>query len=117
MIRSLQMGSRYGRIWGQYVSRPENHKDEARVMKHLERDHIRQWLADGSAVLLPVEISRRIKTYLEGLPWQVGGSGLDWKRIPGQRAELATMTEREQRDWFRSTALGMDPFVIFFYLG
>lgn len=82
-------------------------------MYYIEAKHIQRWIGDGSAVPVPVDVSKTLGEYLEELPWSQSGTGLDWEVLVGRRLDLSRLNS--QRQLLRSTFFEADPFVIFWY--
>ena len=83
---------------------------------YIASEHIREWIRTETARVVPVATATQLGGYLNQLPWVVGGSGLDWGQIRGERFSLSTLTESAQLGRFRSTLLGSDPIMVFWYV-
>lgn len=83
---------------------------------YIASEHIEQWLRAGRAKVVPVAVATQLGAYLDQLPWLHGESGLDWSQLRGKQAVLSTLTELQQFDWLRSTLMGNDPFLVFWYV-
>lgn len=83
---------------------------------YIAREHIEQWLRTGEAKVVPATVATQLGAYLNQLPWLLGGGGLDWSQMKGSKVDLSMLTESQQLDWLRTTLIGNDPLLVFWYV-
>jgi hypothetical protein len=83
---------------------------------YVAAEHIEQWLRAGKAKLITDAVASQLGAYLNQLPWLPAGGGLDWSQMKGSPITLSAFTEQQQHDWLRTTLMGNDPLLIFWYV-
>ena len=82
---------------------------------YIASGHIQQWIRTGDVVVASVAVASQLDSYLSKLPWLPSGSGLDRTVMRGKQADLTVLTDDELLDWFRTTPIGKDRFVIMLF--
>jgi hypothetical protein len=82
---------------------------------HISNEHIQEWIRSGRATVMPSDAGAGFGTFLNTLPWSAGGSRLDWAMIDGVEANLSVLTGAQLVAWLRSTSLGGDPYLVFWF--
>lgn len=82
---------------------------------YVNNQHIKKWIAAGKAVLVSADTSAKFSSYLDTLPWNPLGTGLDWARLRGSTANLSKLSAPQLEAWFSKTAIGKSTHLVFFY--
>ena len=84
-------------------------------MSTTEPDRIEdQWIRDGRAIPLPIDLSHDFDAYLNRLPWI--GSALDWSKMPPSRTlDLAGKRRHDLRSWIADTRIGHHAHIVIWY--
>jgi hypothetical protein len=84
---------------------------------HVDGQHIRAWLHNGTAHLAPQSVSAAFEAFLAQIPWTAAGTRPGWDRIGGNAFSLSGSTASELLAWRESVLIGHDPYVAFWYSG
>lgn len=81
----------------------------------IDSKHAQEWITDGKAVLLSIDVSRGLVEYIERLPWNAVGTRLNWHVLDGVTIDLARVSLSKLPESVQSTSMRGDEYVVFLF--